>query len=99
MPTKTLNKKGLKIGQYAKQTLTDLLQSNKLTPADISNLEDSVFCKNMLGMRYPVLVDVSQNTPAKDKYYKSDSSIFPYVICNDWYETNRSRFDAWLATV
>ena len=99
MPTKTLNKNGLKIGQYAKQTLTDLLQSNKLTPADISNLEDPVFCKNTLDMNYPVLVDVYNNVPEKGRYYKPDSYIAPYVICNDWYEKNRSKFEIWLATI
>ena len=95
----TTVKAGMKIGQYAKQTLTDLLQSQKLTPVDISNLEDPVFCKNILGMNYPVLVDVTKMVPEKGRYYKSESSIAPYVICNDWYEKNRSKFDAWLETI
>ena len=95
----TTVKAGMKIGQYAKQTLTDLLQSQKLTPVDISNLEDPVFCKNILGMNYPVLVDVTKMIPEKGRYYKSESSIAPYVICNDWYEKNRSKFDAWLETI
>lgn len=100
MTTKKPNVSRMKIGQYAKQTLTDLLQSQKLTPANISDLEDPVFCKNTLGMNYPVLVDVNKNTPANGRYYKPDSSIDPYVICNDWYENrNRSRFDAWLASI
>jgi len=89
----------MKIGQYAKQTLTDLLQSPKLTPVDISNLEDPVFCKNILGINYPVLVDVTKMVPEKGRYYKSESCIAPYVICNDWYEKNRSKFDAWLETI
>jgi hypothetical protein len=98
--TITNNGSGTKIGQYARQTLTDLLRSKKLTPANISNLEDPAFCINTLGMRYPVLVDVRKNTPEKGRYYKPDRSIYPYVICNDWYEKrNRSKFEAWLATI
>lgn len=62
----TVVKTGMKIGPYARHTLTDLLRSKKLTSAHISNLEDPVFCKNTLGMNYPVLVDVSKNTPKKD---------------------------------
>lgn len=95
----TTVKAGMKIGQYAKQTLTDLLQSQKLTPANISDLEDPVFCKNILGINYPVLVDVTKMVPEKGRYYKSESCIAPYVICNDWYEKNRSKFDAWLETI
>ena len=95
----TVAKTGTKIGQYARQTLTDLLRSKKLTPANISNLEDHAFCINTLGMRYPVLVDVRKNTPEKGRYYKPDRSIYPYVICNDWYERNRARFDAWLTKI
>ena len=95
----TVAKTGTKIGQYAKQILTDLLQSKKLTPANISDLEDPVFCRNILGMNYPVLVDVNKNTPVNGRYYKPDSSISPYVICNDWYERNRPRLDAWLKTI
>lgn len=95
----TVAKTGTKIGQYAKQILTDLLQSKKLTPANISDLEDPVFCRNILGMNYPVLVDVNKNTPEEGRYYKPDSSISPYVICNDWYERNRPRLDAWLKTI
>lgn len=97
--TITNNGSGTRIGQYARQTLTALLKSKKLTPADISNLEDPAFCINTLGMRYPVLVDVRKNTPEKDRYYKPDSSIYPYVICNDWYERNRAKFDKWLKTI
>lgn len=93
------NGNGTRIGQYARQTLTALLQSNKLTSANISNLEDPTFCSNTLGMNYPVLVDVRKNTPEKGRYYKPDRSIEPYVICNDWYERNRARFDAWLTTI
>ena len=95
----TIVKAGMKIGQYAKQILADLLQSKKLSPVDIANLEDPVFCKNKLGMNYPVLVDVTKMVPEKGRYYKSDSSIAPYVICNDWYEKNRSKFDTWLETI
>lgn len=90
---------GTGIGKYAKQTITNLLKTNQLTSAEISNLENPVFCKNTLGMNYPVLVNTQKNTPKEGRYYKIDSSIYPYVICNDWYERNRSKFDAWLTTI
>lgn len=90
---------GTGIGKYARQTITDLLKTKQLTPAEISDLEDPVFCKNTLGMNYPVLVDVTKSGYDTDRYYKQDSSIAPYVICNDWYKGNRPKFDAWLKTI
>ena len=89
----------MKIGQYARQTITDLLKTKQLTSTEITHLEDPVFCKNKLGMNYPVLVDVTKSGYNSDRYYKQDRSIAPYVICNDWYERNRTRFDAWLKTI
>ena len=90
---------GTGIGKYARQTITDLLKTKQLTSTEITHLEDPVFCKNKLGMNYPVLVDVTKSGYNTDRYYKQDRSIAPYVICNDWYERNRPRFDAWLKTI
>lgn len=102
-PSKGIKRKGSTggtgIGKYAKQTITDLLKTKQLTSTEISDLEDPVFCKNTLGMNYPVLVDVTKNRYDTARYYKQDSSIAPYVICNDWYERNRPKFDAWLQTI
>lgn len=94
------NGNGTRIGQYAKNAITDLLRQGKLSKQQIDDLEDADYSKRELGIRLPVLLDTTKNNPKKgkykDRYYKVDSSIAPYVICNDWYEENREMLDAWL---
>ena len=93
------NGNGTRIGQYAKNAITDLLRQGKLSKEQIANLENAGYCRDNIGMRFPILVDTSKQDPDEGRYYKPDSSIDPYVICNDWYERNRAKFDKWLKTI
>lgn len=86
------------IGQFAKQTFTDLLNNGKLTSQQINDLQDGAFCKTTFGMNYPILIDANCITASlKPRYYKDLVGI--YHISNDWYERNRTRLEDWLKTI
>ena len=86
------------IGKYARRVLTNLLERGILTASQIKDLKDAVFCKVHLNMNYPVLVNTTENSYDKRRYYQATESIAPYVICNDWRENkdHRAKLNQWL---
>lgn len=84
-----------KVGQYAKNTFTNLLNSGKLSPIHISNLTDKVYCRANFGISYPVLVLSNSGNYDPKRYYK-DVIAGKYVICSQWYEQHRTKIEDWI---
>lgn len=83
------------IGQYAKKIFTDLLVNGKLNNSQINDLKNKFFCSRTLGISYPVIVEVENNSYESVRYYK-EIVLDKYVICSQWYSKNKSKIDDWL---
>jgi len=83
------------IGQYAKKIFTDLLVNGKLNNSQINDLKNKFFCSRTLGISYPVIVEVENNSYESVRYY-NEIVLDKYVICSQWYSKNKSKIDDWL---
>lgn len=95
-----------KIGKFVRNEFEILINKKVLTDDIIENLLDSGFSKETFGLRFPMLKRFNEHQSISDqrlikgngRYY---SQIFiinnnKYLLCNDWYEKNRSSLMKWL---
>lgn len=95
-PTTVTQSSGSGIGQYAKQTFTDLLISGKLSHNQITNLMDEDYCRREFRISYPIIVDVDVNSYKKERYYRNHYVLGKYAICKEWYAKHWPLLNNWL---
>lgn len=85
-----------KIGKYVRKTIEDYLKEGILSKEDIDNLTDKTYSNENFGISEPVLLEVSDGEK-KDRYWKGpiDVNNKKYVICSEWYEKMRDKFNDW----
>ncbi|MDG5790137.1 hypothetical protein QA612_22100 [Evansella sp. AB-P1] len=104
--TRTMQRNEMKIGQLVRKSFTDLRNQDLITSDMLNWLMDAKYCKTTFDVNYPVLKKVKHGTPLADqrlirgynRYWK-DALIIQnekYLLCNDWYDRNRNRFERWL---
>ncbi len=86
---------GTGVGQYAKKKFTDLLESGKLTEAQLDDLKDKGYCSKNFGISYPVIADDIAGTFVPRRYYKNYLVAGKYRICCEWLERHRAKIDQW----
>ncbi|MDU6522290.1 hypothetical protein [Clostridium sp.] len=89
----------IKVGKFVRETLTYLLENNKVDKSEIEKLKDKVYSKQVFNINYPLLVDVKdKNKVDLDRYWKDiiTSNNGKYYICSQWYEKDKSYFIDWL---
>ena len=87
----------MKIGQIARTVLRDLIESKDIKDPVITKLQDPVYSKDVLGVKYPVLVaEGSAFDP--NRYYAAPIEIKgkKFYLTNDWYEKNRDKLIDWI---
>lgn len=86
---------GSGVGQYAKKFFTDLLNSGKLSAAQLSDLQDKSYCSKTFGISYPVIAEYILGAFKAERYYKNHVVCGKYVICSQWTERHKERIDTW----
>lgn len=81
------------IGSYAKGLFINLLETNKLTNTQISNLLDKNYCSKEFKISFPILVEC--NTSFDKKRYYKNLIINKYYLCSQWIERQRPYIEKW----
>ncbi len=101
---------GEKIGEHVQNTLKELIDNNKLSQKDISNLTDPNWSKDILHLKCAFLVEIREGID-KDvqlldingyvRYWKTEYVINnkKYCACKEWFEYMRKYFDNWVSSL
>lgn len=93
----------LAIGKLVQEKFISLIIDNKLNNDMLDKLQNSEYCKSVLGMRYPILKKLNNGNNGREerkingddrRYYAKP--INNYLLCNDWYEKHRDALNKWL---
>ena len=97
------------IGRLVEQTLHEIAEKKLLSEEQVKFLTDQDFCKEQLGLYFPLLKEVDETQPLTvqrkinnyDRYYATPVSIGnkQYLICNDLYERSQKPYLEWLASL
>lgn len=103
------NDNEIKIGQFVRNALIHLIEDDKVTFEMIGWLCDKKYCKETFDINLPMLKKLETGVPLSDqrkvngydRYWKDVVTIkgLKYIVCNDWYDRNRGKFEYWLQTV
>lgn len=100
----------MKIGAFARKNFRMLFRMERLSAADVKNLQDRRYCKEQFRFRMPVLkrFDPQQSmreqrvdTAGYNRYYDEIFTIYGerYLLSNDWVERHRIPLQQWLNRV
>lgn len=89
-----------KIGKLVRHCFSDLINNKKLTPEDVSNLQNREYSNKYLGCAYPILVldSVNMDVNFESKRYYRDRLLIDgkeYHLCQEWYEHDRVKVVGW----
>ena len=82
--------KGMKIGQYVKNSMFDLSRKGLLNQEVLRNLQDLDYCKSVIGIGFPVLIKNGDI----HRYYK-DIVVPGYWLCSQWTERHWDKYLLW----
>lgn len=98
-----------KIGVLVRTTLDELIREKRLTPEKLRLLQDERHCKNLFDINYPMFKKVAFNIDLLEqrringyyRYWAEPVTIHyeKYLVCNDWYERNKSKFIIWAESI
>ena len=97
-----------KIGALVRTEMTRLILENRLSKAAIDQLESKEWCRATFHISHPFLKEINSSLPLKSqlvdhngylRYWNKIYSIDDkeYVLCKEWYESNRKHFLSWLS--
>lgn len=96
-----------KIGEFVRQSMTELLQQGRLAEEEIELLKSPEYSKKVFGIHFPVIreyVDdpckgISQQIADSKGYarYWKELVAGRYLITSQWHERHRSKFLNWLS--
>ena len=99
-------KDNLSIGRLVERSIHELLAKRLLSDEQVKFLTDKDFCKESLGINYPLLKEVEKTQPLKEqkavnkypRYYAKPVIIGDksYLICKEFFETSRKSYLEWL---
>jgi hypothetical protein len=98
-----------KIGELVRTKLAQIIRNHLLSPEKVRVLEDARHCKNLFDINYPLLKKVTYDRPLIEqrtvngyfRYWAKPVTIHneKYLVCNDWYERNRTKYVAWVESL
>jgi hypothetical protein len=96
----------IKIGALVRATIKAAVKAHLLPLEKVQELEDKKYCKYTFDINYPLFKKVSLTEPLHDqknvngysRYWADVITIHGqrYLICNDWYERNKTKFIRWV---
>lgn len=98
-----------KIGELVRVKLAQIIRNHLLSPEKVRVLQDAKHCKNVFDINYPMLKKVTYDSPLIEqrtvngyfRYWSKPVTIHNenYLVCNDWYERNRTKFITWVQSL
>ena len=95
-----------KIGELVRTKLAQIIRNDLLSSEKIIVLQDARHCKNLFDINYPMLKKATYDRPLIEqrtvngyfRYWAKPVTIHKekYLVCNDWYERNRTKFITWV---
>ncbi|MGJ9384486.1 DUF6946 family protein [Salipaludibacillus sp. CF4.18] len=99
----------INIGEFVNTTLIGLIKNRQLSNEMVEWLTDTEYCKEVFDINYPVLKKLDETVPSSEqrkirgynRYWTKIVYIHQarYLICNDWHERNRVKYQRWLVRV
>lgn len=86
-----------KIGKLVRSSLVQLLESNKVSAAEIEQLQTKAYSKEIFNLNFPLLVQLDGEYD-KVRYYR-DPIVFnniEYVLCSQWFNKDRELLINWI---
>lgn len=90
----------MKIGAIAKTRLRDILESGKISMAEIEMLQSAEHSKRVFNLQFPLLLQTEgPDSKRPDRYYANPLRIHGkyYFMCSEWYEKDRPCLIRWLS--
>lgn len=102
-------KENFGIGRLVEKSIHELVAKELLSEEQVKFLTDKEFCKETLGIYYPLLKEVEKNQPVKEqiiennypRYYAKPVRVGDknYLICNHLFDTSKNKYFEWLGTL
>lgn len=99
----------IKIGVFVRTSIANLITNDQLTAEMLEWLSSKKYCKETFDINYPLLKKLESSVPlaeqrkinSYDRYWKEVLTINgeKYLLCNDWYDRNRVKFQTWLENI
>ncbi len=99
----------LKIGVLVRTCVKELIEKDNISVDLVNWLSNSKYCKNTFDINFPFLKEVENDRSLSeqckingyDRYWKDQYNINgkSYLLCNDWYERNRKKFERWFSNI
>ncbi|RSD28586.1 hypothetical protein [Mesobacillus subterraneus] len=94
-----------KVGELVRTTLDKIIRKQLLNSDRVRVLQDARHCKNLFDINYPLLKKVTNGSSLLEQRLVNGYSRFwanpitinneKYLVCNDWYERNKTKFIKW----
>lgn len=86
-----------KIGKLVRSSLVQLLESNKVSAAEIEQLQTKAYSKEIFNLNFPLLVKLDGEYD-KVRYYRDPIVInnVEYVLCSQWFNKDRELLINWI---
>lgn len=86
-----------KIGKLVRSSLVQLLESNKVSAAEIEQLQTKAYSKEIFNLNFPLLVQLDGEYD-KVRYYRDPIVInnVEYVLCSQWFNKDRELLINWI---
>jgi hypothetical protein len=94
-----------KVGELVSSTLDKIIRKQLLSPEKVRVLQDERHSKNLFDINYPMLKKVTNGSSLLEqrmvngysRYWAKPVKIHneKYLVCNDWYERNKTKFIIW----
>lgn len=86
-----------KIGKLVRSSLVQLLESNKVSAAEIEQLQTKAYSKEIFNLNFPLLVQLDGEYD-KVRYYRDPIVInnIEYVLCSQWFNKDRELLINWI---
>lgn len=99
----------LKIGAFVKANFSRLVESGNISEEVIQDCLDAKWSRDVLNLGHAFLKEISEDVSLKEqmrddngyiRYWKQKYVINgkEYIVCKEWYESNRKYFNNWLTT-
>lgn len=109
LPPTVNNTDELKVGELVRTSFSKLIKNDQITYEMIEWLSSKKYCKDTFDVNYPILKKLASGFPIGDqrnvngypRYWAEVLTIKgeKYILCNDWYDRNRRKFETWFENI
>jgi hypothetical protein len=107
--TTGVNTEEIKVGKLVRETFKSILEKENITNEMLYQLQEEAYSKRIFDINFAFLKKVNMLLPIVEqrkvkkypRYWKETYKIYGenYILCNDWYIRNKSRYVKWLLSL